>query len=205
MVELPPLRYRTGAGQWQPVSWQPVKVRVTTEIKNAEPGAARDITSIEKLPAIEPSRGWLLWAALALGVMLLGVTAFIVGRRRGVKPPALPPHEWALRELERLAACCPASGPESEAYYTALSGVLRRYLQGRFQIPAERQTTAEFLEAVRKASELTVEQQNALAEMLTRCDLAKFARVWPSAEECQGLVTRARGYVQETAPRPPDK
>ena len=62
-------------------------------------------------------------------------------------------------------------------------------------------TTAEFLEAVRKSSELTAEGQAALGAMLARCDLAKFARVWPSAEECQALVTQARAFVEETAPK----
>ena len=98
------------------------------------------------------------------------MTALVVGRRRAVKPAALPPHEWALRELTRLAERHPASGEEVEAYHTALSAVLRRYLEGRFQIPAERQTTAEFLEAVRKSSELTAEGQAALGEMLARPD-----------------------------------
>jgi hypothetical protein len=204
LVELPPLRYRTGAGEWKQVRWKPVKVQVTTEIKTAEPGAARDITSIEDVPPAEPAPGWLLWAGLGLGAVLLGVTALIVGRRRAVKPAALPPHAWALRELARLAERRPASGEEVEAYHTALSAVLRRYLEGRFQIPAERQTTAEFVEAVRKSSELTAEGQAALGAMLARCDLAKFARVWPSAEECQALVTQARTFVEETAPKPPD-
>jgi hypothetical protein len=203
LVELPPLRYRTGDGEWQKVVWQPVKVRVTTEIKTAEPGAARDITSIEELPPAEPARGWLLWAGLGLGAVLLGVTALAVGRRRAAKPPAPPPHEWALRELARLAERSPAGVEEVEAYHTALSAVLRRYLEGRFQIPAERQTTAEFAEAVRKSSELSAEQQGTLGELLARCDLAKFARVWPSAEECQALVTGARAFVEQTAPKAP--
>jgi hypothetical protein len=200
-VELPPLRYRSGGGEWQTVSWKPVPVRVRTSIKKAEPASARDITAIEDVPGVEPGHGWLLWAGLALGVLLLGVTAFVVQRRRVAKPPPLPPHEWALRELDRLAARPPGTGEEVEAYHTALSGVLRHYLERRFRIPAERQTTAEFLEAVGKSSELSAEQLAALGGLLTQCDLAKFARVWPSAEECQALVTRARGFVEETAPK----
>src|SRR5262249_12362017 len=58
-VELPPLRYRSGGDPWQAVSWAPVAVLITTELKTAEPGAARDITSIEDVPPAEPERGWL--------------------------------------------------------------------------------------------------------------------------------------------------
>jgi hypothetical protein len=201
-VELPALRYRLGEEDWREVRLGPVKLRFTTSIKKAEPGAAREITGVEDVPEVPPGQGWLLWAGLSLGAVLLGVTAFVVYRRRAVKPPPLQPHQWALRELERLAARCPQSGPEVEVYHTALSAVLRRYLERRFQIPAERQTTAEFLEAVRKSSELTAEQQAELRGLLTQCDLAKFARVWPSAEECQALVTRAGAFVEETAPKP---
>jgi hypothetical protein len=201
-VELPPLRYRSDGGEWQTVSWKPIPVRVTATIKKAEPASARDITPIEEVPAGEPARGWLLWAGLALGVVLLGVTALVVQRRRVPKPPALPPHEWALRELDRLAASRPTSVEQVAAYHTALSVVLRHYLERRFQIPAERQTSAEFMAAVHTSSELSAEQEAALGELLCQCDLAKFARVWPSAEECQALVTRARAFVEESAPKP---
>ncbi len=201
-VELPPLRYRSGGGGWKEVRWKPVPVRVGTSIKKAEPASARDITAIEDVPGREAARGWLLWAGLALGVLLLGVTALAVQRRRATKPPPPAPHEWALRELERLAARPPGAGAEVEAYHTAVSAVLRGYLERRFHLPAERQTTAEFLQAVRSSSELSAEQQTALGELLTQCDLAKFARVWPSAEECQALVSRARAFVEATAPNP---
>lgn len=200
-VELPPLRYRSGAGDWRPVTWKPVKVRISTEIAKVEPSSARDITAIEDVPAVGPARGWLLWAGVGLGVALFGVTALVISRRRAPKPPALPPHEWALRALAQLTEPRPTTAEEVEALHTALSGVLRRYLEGRFQIPAERQTTAEFLEAVRKTSELSAEQQVVLSALLARCDLAKFARVWPSAGECQALIAQARAFVEATAPK----
>jgi hypothetical protein len=202
-VELPALTYRLGKGAPRTVALGPVKLRFTTTIKKVESGSAREITGIEDVAEVPPGHGWLLWAGVALGVLLVGVTAFVVHRRRSARPLPLPAHEWALRELERLAGRRPQSGQEVEAFHTALSLVLRRYLERRFQIPAERQTTAEFLEAVQRSSELTAEQQSTLRELLTQCDLAKFARVWPSAEECHALVRRSRELIETTAVDPP--
>jgi hypothetical protein len=202
-LTLPSLHYSGDDGKWKPVNWAEVTVCVYTRIKTAEPSAARDITAIEELPTIESGRGWLLWAALGLGTVVLAGLAFVVGRRRSVRRPPLPPDQWALRELEKLATQEPATAQEVEKYHTALSGVVRHYLEKRFQIPAERQTTAEFLAAVRKSSPLTEAQQALLGELLTRCDLAKFARVWSAVAECRGLVEQARNFVLETTPKQP--
>lgn len=198
-LTLPSLRYRTADEKWHDVSWEPVTVTVTTRVQKAEPSAARDITAIEELATPERGHGWLLWVAVGTGAVLLGSLAFLVGRRRAARRPPPSPEVLALRELDGLAAQAPASAAEVERYHTALSAVVRRYLEQRFQIPAERQTTAEFLAAVRQGSPLTEPQQTLLGGFLTRCDLAKFARVRPAPEECHALVAQARTFVLETA------
>ncbi|HYT89961.1 MAG TPA: hypothetical protein VEL76_14745 [Gemmataceae bacterium] len=198
-LTLPSLRYRIDDGEWRT---PPLTVHVQTRIKVAEPSAARDITAIEELPRVETGGSWLLWVALGLGGVATGVLAIILGRRGTTRRPPLPPDQWALQELERLAAESPATALEIERYHTALSSVVRRYLEKRFQIPAQRQTTAEFLAAVSASSALTPAHQTLLGELLARCDLAKFARVRPSLAVCQALVSRAQEFVRETAPKP---
>jgi hypothetical protein len=185
------------------VDWKPVTIEVHTRIKTTDPSAARDITAIEELPGVEPGGKWLLWVALGCGAVVLAAVAFFLGRRRAPRRPPVPPDQWALRELDRLADEAPATAVEVERYHTALSKVVRQYLEKRFQIPAERQTTVEFLAAVRASSALTEAQQTLLGGLLTQCDLAKFARVRPTVAACQALVTQARDFVLETAPPPP--
>ncbi len=84
-------------------------------------------------------------------------------------------------------------------FHTELSDVVRRYLELRFQLRAPRQTTAEFLESMRDAPQLTGEQQALLRDLLERCDLAKFARAAAPPEECQAAAAMARTFVQQTA------
>jgi hypothetical protein len=84
-----------------------------------------------------------------------------------------------------------------ERYHTLLSGVVRRYLEARFRLPARRQTTAEFLEAMRRAPQLNAGQQELLRDFLERCDLGKFAPVTPSAEECRATAGMARRLIEQ--------
>ncbi len=198
-IELPRLRYRSGDGEPQEVSWGTLKVQVTTRIKKVEPGSAEGITGPEAVPA-EEALVWWPWVVAAVGVSGLAALMLILSRRQAPRRPSLPPDQWALRELDRLAQNPPASAEEVERFHTALSAVLRRYLEAQFRLPAERRTTPEFLEAARRAPELSAEQQALLGEVLALCDLAKFARVRPTAEECQATVTAARRFVEQTAP-----
>jgi hypothetical protein len=122
-------------------------------------------------------------------------------RRRLAGPPRpLTPHEWAARELARIEALgLPAAG-EVERFHTLVSDLVRFYLERRFQLPASHQTTAEFLETMRRAPQLTAAQQGLLRDFLGRCDMAKFARAAPSAEECAAVAGMARSFVEETTP-----
>jgi hypothetical protein len=201
-LAVPPLRYRTGAAaDWQALAWDPVPVQVTTEA-SADLKQLRDITPPER-PDVAPAPP--LWPALAaLGVALLALaTVLWVRRRRRPAPPApLPPAAWALRELDRLEALdIPARG-EWSRYHTLLADTVRRYLELRFGVPAPQRTTAEFLEAVRATSHLTEDQQAQLAELLRRCDLAKFAAATPSVEECRAAILVARTFVEQSAAAP---
>ena len=80
-----------------------------------------------------------------------------------------------------------------------LSNTLRRYLEIRFYLPAEEQTTAEFLDGMRRSPLLTDEQQLLLRDFLERCDLVKFARVVPPRQESLATAGMARKFINDTA------
>jgi hypothetical protein len=194
-----PLRFKENDRPWQEIAWKPFAIRVTTQIRKADIGAAHDITPIEELPARPSVPAWLLGpaAALIVGSLLL---LFWRLRRRLPQVLPLPPRQAALRELDRLAALPLATGPEVARYHTLLADVIRRYLERHYRLAASRKTTVEFLDAVRRAPELTAGQQELLADLLGRCDLAKFAPVTPPLEECQAAAALARRLIEDAVP-----
>ncbi|HJT79152.1 MAG TPA: hypothetical protein VJ739_18290 [Gemmataceae bacterium] len=199
-LTVPPLRYRTSAdAAAQTAVWAPVPVKVTTEVSAASLKELRDGPPPER-PDVPPSpRLWPPLAALAAVVVALAVVFWVRRLRRPAPPAPLPPPAWALQELDRLEALdLPAQG-EFNRYHTLLADTVRRYLELRFGVPAPQRTTAEFLEAVRATSHLGPEQETLLADLLERCDLAKFAGATPSAAQCREVAAAARSFVEQTA------
>jgi hypothetical protein len=194
-LPLEPLPYRGGTAEWKPWS-----VRVTSEVARPELGEAHDITPIEDVPPVPSWRDWLvlLVAWPVASILIVGVLLWRLRRRRLPHVLPLPPGAAALRELERLAAVGLVSAADVRRYYAQLSDVVRRYLEARFQLPASRQTTAEFLESVRQSPLLAADLQALLRDFLERCDRAKFAPVTPAPAECEAAAELARRFVQET-------
>ncbi len=172
------------------------------------------ISSNEDLPlapnpgpeSVPPKPSW--WPAILGGLAGLvlvaaSVGAWLIWRR---PKPALPlrADEWALQELERIAAQSARGQPKPDQP-ARVADVLRRYLSLRFQLPALQQTTPEFLTSVKESELLTVDQKRTLADFLSRSDLLKFAGVSPSDEETAGLLEAARRFVGETAPVPGER
>jgi len=126
---------------------------------------------------------------------------FLVRRWRRFAPP-LPCDQAALRELDRLMAMNLPQAGRGVRFSFLVSTIVRRYLERRLQLPARRQTTAEFLAAMRQAPLLAPPQQELLRDFLERCDLAKFAGVAPTPQECQGIAASARMLLEQTAGDP---
>lgn len=118
----------------------------------------------------------------------------------------LPSDLWALREIDRLERTHPLPQSDAKMYHTQMSYVVRRYLTERYGLHVLQQTTAEFLDAVQRSTELSAEQQTLLSELFERCDLAKFAHIHTPPEECRRTAELARELVRRTtmplAPRP---
>jgi hypothetical protein len=198
---LAPLRFHPSSETdlWQEVTWKPIPIHVSTEISHADLSELRDIAPPEEL---RPAPSWgipLGWTGLGVVfvLLLLNGWALLRWRRRG--DAALPPDQWALLELERLRQPMEFTEQAVETFYTQLSDILRRYVELRYHVPAPEQTTAEFLEALRNSPQLQPEQQALLRDFLEQCDLVKFARVRPTAEECGLAAQKARVFVEETA------
>jgi hypothetical protein len=204
-LQIAPLRYRLDAGRsdWQTANWKEATIRVSTSVGRVDPKEARDITGPEAIAeAKSPWTAVLRWSGVALIVLAALLGALEIKRRLAPPKPELAPHEWAAQELDRLERLGLPQHGQAERFHTLVSDTIRRYLELRFRLRAPRQTTAEFLEAMRQAPQLNGDQRGLLRGFLERCDLAKFARAEYSTQECQATADMARTFVEQTKPAP---
>jgi hypothetical protein len=78
---------------------------------------------------------------------------------------------------------------------------LRRYIEGRYQIPALDQTTGEIRAAFEQSSAL-LENIREFMNIFNQSDLVKFARFRPDPNHAYQLVDKARHIIKVTTPGP---
>lgn len=149
-----------------------------------------------------------VWGALAVAAAF--AAAWWWRRRRiraalaaGLLPgvPLRPAEDVAREALDELAVSGLAESGEVKLFYIRLSDIIRRYVEGKFGIPALDRTTAELLPEIRRdprLGRLAPEIRNFFED----CDLAKFAKYVPSPDDIMGDLAHARKVVDETAPKP---
>jgi len=160
-----------------------------------------DIHDIKGLVPV-PHNWWWLYVLLLL---VAGAVAFWLWKRRQASSPiaAVPPptpYETAIRELQRLRA----DNPPVEEFYTRLSDIVRRYLEGELGLRAPERTTEEFLYEVSRDHSLSTEHRELLGAFLQESDLVKFARFRPGSEDMTRAFDAAEKFVHDAQPHPPE-
>jgi Domain of unknown function (DUF4381) len=155
---------------------------------------SEDIRDIRGPKLIAP--GWMWPALLAAGVLLAG-GGYWVWRRRGHSRVLLP-HEIALQRLEAARASMqPANARE---FTTAVSDIIRGYIEQRFSVTATRRTTEEFLRDLFETTDTPLARHRTLlGEFLNQCDLVKFAAMSLTLRDMESLHQSARAFVLDTA------
>ena len=154
-----------------------------------------DIHDIKGMVPV-PHEWWWLWVVLA--VVVAGMVAIWLWKRRKVAVAAVTvtpptPFEVAILALRRLRE----EKLPVEAFYTRLSDVVRKYLEGRFGLHAPERTTEEFL----AAATLPEQHMTLLRPFLEESDLVKFAKFQPGESDRQRALAAAEKFVEETRPQ----
>jgi hypothetical protein len=160
--------------------------------------------------ALPPSRGelparvggwpWYAWVGIGLGAVWLGigvVLALRLGRRRAVRLKVTA-YDVAVRRLRELEVRGAPDAAAADLWFVELSGIVRRYLEARYEIRAPELTTEEFLREAGRSAELTAEHRELLSMFMARCDRVKFAGYRPDADESLATLAAARGFVEDT-------
>jgi hypothetical protein len=147
---------------------------------------------------------WFIAILVVMGLIALAYWWF--SRPRKVKSQGddpieeRSPYEAAKRALNSLRIRGFGPVGRVDEYYVQLSTIVRRYLEGRFNIPAPEMTTEEFLNSLRGGTVLTLEVRELLREFLSHCDMVKFAKYGPQTEEMQHSLDLAEKIVDTTKP-----
>jgi hypothetical protein len=150
--------------------------------------------------------GWLAILGIASGLAILGsgsVLAYRALRARRRIEQQRSAYDEAVAELRALEDKGPPDETAADGWFVALSSIVRRYLEHRYEIRAPELTTEEFLLVATARPELTAEHRALLTSFLERCDRVKFAGYRPDADESLATLKAARGFVEDTRLREP--
>jgi hypothetical protein len=188
---------------WRQLETERLEIRVNSVLPS-EAGDIRNVKAPWELP-----RDWrtiILISVGAAAVLLLAALGYYWWRRRqgkGLLPqreePKRPPHELALEELQQLRASDLLQRGEVKAFYSILSEIVRRYIEGRYEVMALEMTTYEVKQALRE-HESNLDACDMARELLEASDLVKFAKLVPPLEQGETLINMAESFVETTKP-----
>jgi hypothetical protein len=188
------------------VKTQEISYRVKSLLGN-EPNAQPKLET-KPVPVLEDN--WIP-VYIAAGLLAAGLVALLTvfasrylraRKARAVPPPPpRPPWEIALEELAALRRKKQSmiEAGQGTQFVEQLSHVIRAYLGGRFHFDGLETTTDEML-AQLKQHQAGVGFTQEVGMFLGRCDLVKFAKAEPDADEVDLLFAKAQDLVQFSGP-----
>jgi len=180
----------------------------TPEVRVQVAGTLADEAKPEPAPAGEPvpvlvPNTVLIWTLAGLGIAicaaLAGALAYRAWRRwrdaHRPPPPPRPPLEVALERLAALEASGLLASEDHQALALRVSEIFKDFVGGTYGFPGVDLTTYEVLWNLRDRplGRVTLPE---VEDFLGFCDLVKFAKWRPSAEEAAGLIPRARSLIE---------
>ncbi len=157
-----------------------------------------DIEGVVEMPA-EASYRW-VWVLCVLAVVG-GAGFWLYLRRRRVEELVRifrPAHEIAYERLRDLVKQDLVKAGKIKEFYERISDILRHYIEHRFNLRAPERTTEEFLAELPYSNVLCQSDQQRLGEFLRHCDLVKFAKYSPTAEQIQRTFDLVRDFIETT-------
>ncbi len=145
---------------------------------------------------------WMVGVLLvAICVGSVGVVAWRRWQRRVSRQNA---YEIARGRLDQLLSRpLPTNDQEIDRFFVIISGIVRRYLEDRFELRAPDFTTEEFWELAGSVIDLSRDHQTLLRGFLRQADLVKFAGVSASQDDIRRSADIALRFLEETRENAP--
>jgi hypothetical protein len=144
---------------------------------------------------------WIVFPAI--GVLLLAGIIYYLRKRpkkaTPVKPaePDKPEHVIALDKLYALRDEKLWQNDRAKEYHSEISDVMRDYLEKRYQISANEQTTDQIFASIRYM-DISEHDRGKLRQILVLADLVKFAKERPLPADNEQSINNAIDFVMKT-------
>lgn len=163
--------------------------------------AIRDIKGIMEQPfSWKEALPYIIVGAAVLAIAGLIIWLVLRGKKKPVptKPKIIiPAHITALRALDELEKQKLWQEGKVKQYHSAISDILRQYIEDRFNVNALEQTTEEIFISIR-TTVIDPESKRKLKQVLTLADLVKFAKEQPLPQENEMSLINAYDFVNGT-------
>ncbi len=174
----------------------------TVTIEEVPPGP-KDKGDIRGIKGVIGPTAWSPWWWALLAAVVVGAAAYAwIKRKKMIQgpppPPPVPADVAAMEKLQKLAETDWLVSGKTKEYYSAVSDILREYIEKGFQTMALERTTNEILRDLRKRPDFSTERLAELRELLDTCDLVKFAKFRPDAAEGTAAHVAGVKFVEET-------
>ena len=188
-------------GDYKIIEASPIKINVESVIQDGE----RQLRDVK--PPIDIPYNYILLFTVIFAVILFGAMVYIGYRfyqkrkETGyfIKPPEppRPAHEIALAALQELLQKNLLEEGMTKQFYSEISEITRRYVEGRYFISALEETSNEIIKEL-QIQDLSDKILNSAKEILELSDLVKFAKYKPSEKENKKVVDLVREFIEGT-------
>lgn len=206
--DLPPIKYfvqgDTIVSNQVHLAVDSIKVDANGDIKDYKPIVGVPFKLIDYIPNVIANYWW-AWL-LGLAVLAFLIFAYFKWYKKGINPfkpekKRLPPYEEAILALNNLKSQQLWQNGQHKEYYSALTDILRVYIERRFGINAVEMTTSEIMEQI-KHNEEALQVKDQLSEVLEIADFVKFAKMQTLADDNEVAFQRTLNFVEHTKPAP---
>lgn len=202
-IEIPPLTVGVQSDSAETKTFKSAShfLNVVSILPPDENVAPKDIKKPFPLPKVLP---WEL-IIFILVILAISVTWYLLYKKWKKDHPAIafdekyldPPHIIALKKLRKIESQPFSTEKEKINVYTALSHILREYLENRFFLRALEMPTREILESA-STLELPGASLNQLQHLLSRLDIIKFANQLPQVSDKDEIIEIIREMISTT-------
>lgn len=199
---IPPLRFVINGDTANVKETEPLLLEVQTVAVDTTQ-AIKDIKGVMDEPFNWRELIPYIWWTLAVLAVAAGIIILVrrLKKKKPIIPPkpkvVIPPHIKALQSLEQLRSQKLWQEGKIKQYHSALSDILRLYIEERFKVNALEQTTDEILISFRNVV-IDSESRMKIKQVLTLADLVKFAKEEPLPQENEMSLGNAFDFVNGT-------